>query len=83
MKTAEPKEWWEESYQKRMERRAARRSSPEYLARVEALGRRARYREIWSEILAEEQRRQLPFWVQIRIAPRIRGCGNAAKKAGF
>jgi hypothetical protein len=66
-----------------MARREARRASPQYKARIEAIARRARYREIWAEILAGEQRRELPFWVQIRIAPRIRGCGHAAKKAGF
>lgn len=80
---AGPKEWWQESYEARMARREARRATPEYKARIEAIARRARYREIWSEILADRERSQLPFWVQIRIAPRIRGCGHAARKAGF
>jgi hypothetical protein len=79
----EPKEWWQESYEARMERREARRATPEYQARIAAIARRRRYLEIWSEILEEERRRQLPFWVQVRIAPRIRGCGHAARKAGF
>lgn len=80
---AEPKEWWQESYEARMARREARRATPEYKSRIEAIARRRRYREIWSAILADAAVRHLPPWIQARITPRVRGCGHAARKAGF
>lgn len=60
-------EWWEGSHEERMARRAARRG-PEFQERLEARRRYVRYLEIWRVIIAN---------------PRIRGCGAAARKAGF
>jgi hypothetical protein len=60
-------EWWEGTHEERMARRAARRG-PEFEERIEARRRHVRYLEIWAAIIANK---------------RVRGCGRAAKKAGF
>src|SRR5437763_796972 len=39
-------EWWQGTYEKRMARRAQRRASPEFKARIEAIITRKRHREI-------------------------------------
>ena len=70
-------------FDERMKRRAARRSTPEFKARVEAIQRRRRYRDIWSAILHDDALHALPHHIQIAVAPRVRGCGRAARKAGF
>jgi hypothetical protein len=70
-------------FEGRMQRRAERRASPEFKARLEAIKRRRRLQEIWREILADEDRRRLPHMAQIAVTPRVRGCRRAAEKAEF
>lgn len=60
-------EWWEGTFEERMARRVARRG-PEFARRIEARRRYVRLREIWATIIANKP---------------IRGCGRAARKAGF
>jgi hypothetical protein len=45
-----PAQWWKGSFEERMKHRAERRARPEFKARLEAIARRRRYREIWSAI---------------------------------
>lgn len=46
-----------------------------------------RLREIWNAVIIDEMNlkwlREAPLQKQIKAAPRVRGCGAAAKKAGF
>ena len=47
-------DWTKLTYEERMALRAQRRATPEYKARIEALERRHRHREIWAAIHASE-----------------------------
>jgi hypothetical protein len=67
----------------RWERQAERRARPEYQERLERRRRFVRLREIWGAIVEDVARRSLPIRERIKATPRIRGCGAAAKKAGF
>ncbi|HWM26554.1 MAG TPA: hypothetical protein VNP98_17185 [Chthoniobacterales bacterium] len=85
------KEWWQGTDEERMARRAARRAAdPEFQARLAARQRAEldrvrtfRYREIWGAIIAHERWLRADQQIKIATAPRIRGCGHAARKAGF
>jgi hypothetical protein len=65
-----------------MARRAARRG-PEFEQRLEARRRFVRLSDIWAAIVKADDVDRLPHHIKIRVKPRVRGCGHAAKKAGF
>lgn len=45
--------------------------------------RTRRLREIWGAIIEHDSRRTLPIHLRIKATPRVRGCGAAARRAGF
>lgn len=65
-----------------MERRRKRRG--ELQVTLDEKARLERYREIWEIIIWDiRERTMIPHHVRIRQAPRIRGVGRAAARAGF
>jgi hypothetical protein len=55
MNTDSKTEWWTGTFEERMAHRAARRASPEFKLRIEAIKRRRRLREIWSAIIPQKE----------------------------
>lgn len=51
--------------------------------RIEAKRDRDRLRQIWGAILESESLKREPYHIQVKRAPRIRGAGAAARRAGF
>jgi hypothetical protein len=57
--------WWEGTFEDRMKRRAERRARPEFKARLEAIARHRRHREIWRAIRSSASPTFVPFVVKI------------------
>jgi hypothetical protein len=55
----------------------------EAMSGEEKKSHRERLREIWTAIIEANKTRLLPIHQRIKAAPRIRGCGAAARRAGF
>jgi hypothetical protein len=55
----------------------------EAIAGEEKKGRGERLREIWGAIIEHNKCNKLPIHQRIKATPRIRGCGAAARRAGF
>lgn len=92
-KAANPEEWQRQQRAKREEGpfwdKYKERHDMERANEAMAEGRiaRSRLHEIWNAVIIDEMNqkwlREAPLQKQIKAAPRIRGCGAAAKRAGF